>query len=97
MSNRLDEIMDKVEDNEIQLQIAVAAFDRIDQISDEVKVDMLFAEVGMSLTEVYNLIDSITSRLNLERDRADQQLTEIAGAVSRIELHGKRKRFFGLF
>ncbi|MBJ8190812.1 MULTISPECIES: hypothetical protein [Paenibacillus] len=73
---------------------AVAALsNRIDEIVDE-KVRL---QVAAAASGIGDQVNGVLEEVRQAQDRADQQLTEIAGAVSRLELHGRRKRFFGLF
>ncbi|MMZ53663.1 hypothetical protein D1872_154630 [compost metagenome] len=73
---------------------AVAALSgRIDEIVNE-KVRL---QVAAAAAEIGDQVNGVLDEVRQAQDRTDQQLTEIAGAVSRLELHGKRKRFFGLF
>lgn len=63
---------------------------KIDQIVDErVRIEVAAASEGIN-TQVTQVLDEIRKA----QDRTDQKLDEIS---SRVETHGKRKKFLGLF
>ncbi|MGP3788614.1 MULTISPECIES: hypothetical protein [Paenibacillus] len=63
---------------------------KIDQIVDErVRIEVAAASEGIN-TQVTQVLDEIRKA----QDRTDQKLDDIA---SRVETHGKRKKFLGLF
>ncbi|MFB5269933.1 hypothetical protein ACE41H_24560 [Paenibacillus enshidis] len=71
-------------------QAMVMLSGKIDQIIDE----RVRSEVAAAAAGIGDQFNEVLGEVRAAQDRTDQKVDEL---LSRVEVHGKRKRFFGLF